>query len=877
MLLHQSPSIVDSKSISTKYHNAQHLLSLPLRFTILIILSLVCLSSQGGTVDAGLSVRVNATTTVNYLSWDPFVGESKYYSIQGILLLGKVQTDCTVQIDPAIGPSGHAIIAAYGSQFPITDTILLIGYDWLNYCATYDDIFYNIGLTNAQLQNMTLPTIGAIVMDGDANSNANFGSPFTQLDNAKHWNTDVRLNISFMGSDDFGFLQNIVETQALLATVVQVRGPWNDMWHSIGFNIVIRALDVFAGVTFMYGIWVLVFIAKAKQEKQHYRRYFTLIPGCIYLPLSIAFAPYKVTLPWRNAVYYFSLFLPFISLGLQIIMWGTLIYRIHRKPVNKFFAYYSYITIGVPAISAFLDGIGWLIPTVPIIRIIGERGFFYATPAVILIQAVVIFYYAATFFKSLKGVAISQTTRTALIKITVLNLAMISFFILMLLSRIVSLLGLDMRSISAYITELVVFRFSFLFFYACCFRTLSIRQPTGSTMDSKAASSAGANYSNGAVKHPSKNHTHYHMDDMSRDSSSKSGSQSQGDYETNSGMHYNKHLSNHASKGFTIADPSNYGSGDAAGGVILSPRLPEGFTSKHQLLDVNATDYPDPYKFDEFGRLEGQAGGEFPSSASAGTFGDSYIDIGEIEEEDKDSVYGSHRFHNLTPKSSAGNGGRVVGGREKNSEGYTRFDVSDEGRDEHATRPEEVDNFINILETAAEWLFANNIVQWPPGSFRHEDSRAQILKAIAEKQCFMIDYHPSEIKDGNSSVSQGENNDNIAGLFVINYENSFDEELWKGFAEDWKDALYLHRLVLRKPYQGVGLTPKIIEFVETKVKEAGRHYLRLDCLARNAALRKFYREKCRGPEKGGLKELSTTWNSELELEFARFEIQVAPK
>ncbi|KAF9348530.1 hypothetical protein BGX26_013055 [Mortierella sp. AD094] len=191
------------------------------------------------------------------------------------------------------------------------------------------------------------------------------------------------------------------------------------------------------------------------------------------------------------------------------------------------------------------------------------------------------------------------------------------------------------------------------------------------------------------------------------------------------------------------------------------------------------------------------------------------------------------------------------------------------------TRSEEVDTFIDILETAAEWLQANDIKQWPPGMFRNADSRAQILNAIAAQQCYMIDYHPSKTSNGKDSSVHDDAQ--IAGLFVINYDDSFDEILWKGFAEDWKDALYLHRLVLRKPYQGAGITTKIIEFVENRVKEAGRHYLRLDCLAGNISLRRFYREKCRGREKGGLNELSTIWNPELGLEFARFEIQVVPK
>ncbi|KAF9123686.1 hypothetical protein BG015_005269, partial [Linnemannia schmuckeri] len=188
------------------------------------------------------------------------------------------------------------------------------------------------------------------------------------------------------------------------------------------------------------------------------------------------------------------------------------------------------------------------------------------------------------------------------------------------------------------------------------------------------------------------------------------------------------------------------------------------------------------------------------------------------------------------------------------------------------TCPEEVDEFIDILEEAAEWLHSNNIKQWPPGMFRTPASRASMLTGIANKHYYTIDYHhPSEA---------GTYKREIAGLFVTNYDDPFDEILWKEYltnqGKDWKDALYLHRLVLRAPYKGVGLTPKIIEFVEGKVQESGRHFLRLDCLAENERLRKFYGTKCRGAGKGGLEELPTVWNPDWGLEFARFELQVVP-
>ncbi|KAI1317466.1 hypothetical protein EDD11_008403 [Mortierella claussenii] len=185
------------------------------------------------------------------------------------------------------------------------------------------------------------------------------------------------------------------------------------------------------------------------------------------------------------------------------------------------------------------------------------------------------------------------------------------------------------------------------------------------------------------------------------------------------------------------------------------------------------------------------------------------------------------------------------------------------------TRLDEVDTFIEILEETAVWLKANNIIQWPPGMFRNPESRLQLLDAIAAHQCFMIVDRCSPGDDLDKECHE-----QIAGLFVLNYEDRFDEILWKDSVDDWKDALYLHRLVLKKPYQGMGLTPRIIEFAVRKVKEAGRHFLRLDCLMGNTSLRRFYRERCQGQNKGGMRELSAVWNSDLQLEFARFELPV---
>ncbi|KAG0094750.1 hypothetical protein BGZ93_006822 [Podila epicladia] len=123
--------------------------------------------------------------------------------------------------------------------------------------------------------------------------------------------------------------------------------------------------------------------------------------------------------------------------------------------------------------------------------------------------------------------------------------------------------------------------------------------------------------------------------------------------------------------------------------------------------------------------------------------------------------------------------------------------------------PKELDIFIDILERAAEWMVANKLNQWIPGSFVAPNTRSGT----------------------------------IIGTFTLNYTDAFDEMLWKDLVEDWSDAVYLHRLVVEREYKGYGLGPKALMFAEVEGLKRGKHYLRLDCMADNKLLKAYYREK----------------------------------
>ncbi|KAF9119518.1 hypothetical protein BGW39_000257 [Mortierella sp. 14UC] len=188
------------------------------------------------------------------------------------------------------------------------------------------------------------------------------------------------------------------------------------------------------------------------------------------------------------------------------------------------------------------------------------------------------------------------------------------------------------------------------------------------------------------------------------------------------------------------------------------------------------------------------------------------------------------------------------------------------------TKPEELDEYINILERAAEWMESQNLAQWIPGTFRKPDVRLHISNAIASQTSFVVFHLPTST---------------IAAIFALNSEDPFDQMLWAPLLgeEHWRDALYVHRLVVEKAFQGRGIVPKILRFTEELVPKQGKVFLRLDCRGNNPGLRKFYREKCRGfvkdPEDGaeggrvkGLEERGTYTNPVSGINYARFERRI---
>ena len=130
----------------------------------------------------------------------------------------------------------------------------------------------------------------------------------------------------------------------------------------------------------------------------------------------------------------------------------------------------------------------------------------------------------------------------------------------------------------------------------------------------------------------------------------------------------------------------------------------------------------------------------------------------------------------------------------------------------------ELNEIIQLLKDSARWLQINEIDQWSYLLSGGEDDEIEL--AILKNETYVVEY-----------------DNRIIGTFTISSNQSkWDLEIW-GKKED--RSLYLHRLAVRNEFKGNGLGYKMIRWIEEKFSDQFT-YLRLDCVANNQKLNKFY-------------------------------------
>lgn len=126
----------------------------------------------------------------------------------------------------------------------------------------------------------------------------------------------------------------------------------------------------------------------------------------------------------------------------------------------------------------------------------------------------------------------------------------------------------------------------------------------------------------------------------------------------------------------------------------------------------------------------------------------------------------------------------------------------------------ELESIIAVLDSAAHWLTAKRITDpWHPGEW----PRARIIESIEHGE-----VHLARLRQRN--------------VATITLQWS-DELFWPNYPAD---AGYIHRLAVATGFHGKEVGPHLLRWAELKAKENGKKYLRLNCMASNLALRKYY-------------------------------------
>ncbi|MBW7456725.1 GNAT family N-acetyltransferase [Paenibacillus sepulcri] len=136
-------------------------------------------------------------------------------------------------------------------------------------------------------------------------------------------------------------------------------------------------------------------------------------------------------------------------------------------------------------------------------------------------------------------------------------------------------------------------------------------------------------------------------------------------------------------------------------------------------------------------------------------------------------------------------------------------------------KSEDTEDVLQLLVRTAEWLRSKNSTQWS-GLLQGEDSHRT----------------PEAIKRGEVYIfMQGEV---LAGMVMLMLkESAWDRELWG--EEGHESSVYLHRLNINREAAGTNLGEAIVRWAGSGIHFAGKDRIRLDCIANNPVLNRFYR------------------------------------
>lgn len=130
-------------------------------------------------------------------------------------------------------------------------------------------------------------------------------------------------------------------------------------------------------------------------------------------------------------------------------------------------------------------------------------------------------------------------------------------------------------------------------------------------------------------------------------------------------------------------------------------------------------------------------------------------------------------------------------------------------------RPDEAGTVAAMWTEAGQWLATIGSDQWqyPPRAGR-------IVASIAAGECWLVERHGVPVA-------------------TVTLDGYADPDFWTA-ADQPDDALYVHRMVVRRTAAGGGLGSALLDWAGARVELAGRAWLRLDAWRTNRRLRAYY-------------------------------------
>ena len=120
-----------------------------------------------------------------------------------------------------------------------------------------------------------------------------------------------------------------------------------------------------------------------------------------------------------------------------------------------------------------------------------------------------------------------------------------------------------------------------------------------------------------------------------------------------------------------------------------------------------------------------------------------------------------------------------------------------------------------LLDEATVWVNDLGFSQWPLPF-----PRDQLAGAIDRGEVYVV-----ESEDGEA----------VATVSML----SNDPVYW---GDQPPDAFYVHKLAVRRDQAGRGIGAAVVEWANAEAAEAGREFLRLDCLGDNPGIRDYYED-----------------------------------